>query len=163
MSSDPLTYLNTKGDEKRPAPNIPAPNQVHSIRGSISFLQALQYLFKAASSHSQKGASSRSESSGDGSRRRRGVGGGVGSIHCFEPPKLLSKLGPFILEDTGTITTVLVLRDDSLAYPSRGAAKPSLLVDDAAGEGFCDPLEYGHLGDSITFLSGFGHCADCPM
>jgi hypothetical protein len=106
----------------------------------MSFLQELQYLLKATSSHSQKGASPRSESSGVGSRVRRGVGGGVGSPQCCEVPFLFVTLSSFVSKDTGTITTALVLLDSGLASLSRDDAKASLglLVDDAAKLGLCD-------------------------
>lgn len=114
-------------------------------------------------SHSQKGASSRSESSGESSRPRRGVGGGVGSTHCSEITALFSTLELFSLEDTGTIITLLVLVDDGLACLSRDGTKLFLIMDDAAKEEPSDPLAYEGSGDFITLLSGFDHVKECPM
>jgi hypothetical protein len=94
----------------------------------------MQYVISAALSHSQNGASSRSGSSGEGKRPRRGVGGGVGSTHLFDVA--WPALTAHDFDDLEMMITAFGVFDEALAYMSRDGAKPSLLdKDDTIDEG----------------------------
>jgi hypothetical protein len=110
--------------------STPYQNQLE--QGSACFLHDVQYLtIVALLSHPQKGASSRSERSGVGSRPRRGVGGGVGSSH---PLKALSSPGNCFELILGLATTTTFGLCECLAKVTCGA-KPGLSRGDAGGEG----------------------------
>jgi hypothetical protein len=94
----------------------------------------MQYVISAALSHSQNGASSRSGSSGEGKRPRRGVGGGVGSTHLFDVA--WPTLTAHDLDDVGMMITAFGVFGNGLAYVSRDDAKPlPLNEDDTIDEG----------------------------
>jgi len=106
----------------------------------MAFLHDAQYLGTVVSSQSQNGASTKSESSGDGKRPNRGVGGGVGSAHLGNVERSTFDFGFTGFGEAGMTTTFLgYLGDCCLTYTSRDDAKPTHL------DGVC---EAGYLGGS---------------
>lgn len=99
-----------------------------------------QHLFLAhMPSQSQNGSSSMSESSGVGSRPKRGVGGGIGSTHFggFDDDMILGWLsGALGFEDLKITTSALAFFEDRCRLarvPSRDGL--ALLVEDDLEEG----------------------------
>jgi hypothetical protein len=79
--------------------------QINLERNPSSFLHKAQYFIMAAwLSQSQNVASSRSESSGVDSRPKRGVGGGVGSVH-FDDALISDRVS--CARDTGVLTMTI--------------------------------------------------------